>query len=106
MTDSPFRRNLRRILEHTEVGLKWRLEDLARAAFRLSLVARQRGEHAQAEYFARKAWNNRWQWEHLIPADLGSGSSGDRYQMARFDYGVHLWHGRTAGIWNKSIDKW
>ena len=93
------RSDLRHILEFTKVGLQWRKEDLARAVFRLSLVLRQRQKFEESEFFERKAHQWRLEWDHLIPERVSTGLS-DRAEMARYDYCVYAWHGRTSGIWN------
>ena len=80
--------------------MQWRNEDLARAAFRLSLILQRQDRWQQARLFENMARGWQSQWVGLIPDDVGRGLlPAERAEMARFDYAVYLWHGRSAGIW-------
>ena len=67
------------------------------------LLRKTYGNKAQEAIDHRQeALEMRSKWDHLIPAHVVKYEwwDADRMEMARFDYCVHLWHGRTAGIWN------
>ena len=68
-----------------------------------------RGLYQEAEHYRTEALKMRSQWDHLIPKWYPRDKnhySTERRQMARFDYCVYLWHGRTAGVWNPNVKNW
>ena len=56
----------------------------------------------EADFWAQKASDWREEWYHLLPKHMRKGYLTDEAEMALYDYGVHLGHGRTGGVWNTS----
>lgn len=54
----------------------------------------------EADLWAQKACDWREEWYHLLPKDMRKGYLTDKTEMALYDYGVTLGHGRTGGVWN------
>ena len=112
-------------MRNTQTDRHWRDEDLARAAFRLCLCLEQDaadiGENEpldyeafaekerlinEADFWAQKACDWREEgWYSLLPKHMRKGYLTDRTEMALYDYGVNLGHGRTCGVWNTG-DNW
>lgn len=110
------------MLRNTQTDRHWRKEDLARAAFRLCLCLEQDAADMgktseneplnfesfaekerlinEADFWAQKASDWREEWYHLLPKHMRKGYLTDNAEMALYDYGVHLGHGRTGGVWN------
>ena len=59
----------------------------------------------EADFWAQKASDWREEWHYLLPKDWRKGHLTDEAEMALYDYGVNLGHGRTGGVWNTS-DHW
>ena len=56
----------------------------------------------EADFWAQKASDWREEWYHWLPKDMRKGYLTDQAEMALYDHGVHLGHGRTGGVWNVS----
>ena len=54
----------------------------------------------EADLWAQKAFDWREEWYHLLPKHMRKGYLTDEAEMAVYDYGVNLRHGRTGGGWN------
>ena len=59
----------------------------------------------EADFWAQKASDWREEWYHSLPRDMRKGCFTDEAEMALYDYGVYLGHGRTSGVWNTS-EQW
>lgn len=86
------------MLENSFLSIQWRVEDMARVKFRLSLVLKALGKSEDAVGIRDEALKMRKEFEDQLP-DMAAPQS-DQAEMELFDRTVCLWHGRTTGMWS------
>ncbi len=101
---------MREIITYRDLTGQWRLEDLARAQFRLSSLLKQQSKPREATQHAEEAMGYMKQWEAVLPPEDYEGPERvmgeDEQQMLLFDLAVSIWHGRTTGKWSSGDDLW
>lgn len=101
---------MREIITHRDFTGQWRLEDFARAQFRLSNLLKKQRKPREALQHAEEALGSLKQWEAALPPEGYEGPARameeKEQQMLLFDLAVGTWHGRTTGKWSSGDDLW
>jgi hypothetical protein len=93
------RKHLLDNLTNSCIAPQWRAEDILRTKFRLSLVLSAAGEEKGA---SERRQEIKASIESLRPKEPPSDHEPytDEDDMKLLDFGVVIFHGRTAGIWS------
>ena len=76
--------------------MQWRNEDIVRTKFRLSLVLRARERLEEASTILEEIASAL----ETIRSESPQLAYTDADDMKLLDFGVSIYHGRTAGIWS------
>lgn len=90
------RNHLREILSNSCITMQWRNEDVLRTRFRLSIVLRAQSRPMEASTLRQEIAKNL----EDIRLAFGKQVYTDEDDMKLLDFGVTIFHGRTAGIWS------
>jgi hypothetical protein len=90
------RKLLRDTLTNGCVTMQWQNEDIVRTKFRLSLVVRARERPEEASTILEEIASS---LEAIRPVSIQSTYT-DEDDMKLLDFGISIFHGRTAGIWS------
>lgn len=88
------RKHLRQILKNGCITMQWRMEDVVRTKFRLSIILRTQNRPVEASATREEIH------EYIKNIRLTAGEYTDEDDMKLLDFEVSIFHGRTTGVWS------